>query len=361
MASSQIEVGQCAPLLQIFLNNNVAFGYLASHPVGPSDISVTMSGKYEELSSAEQYRSLLSKYDVFLFDCDGVIWSGDDLLPNVKSVLDKLRSWGKEIIFVTNNASKSRKALLGKFDKMGIPAKESEIVSSAYAAAAYLKEVLNFPTDRKVYVIGMEGIEQELEAEGIAYCGGTAQEDKRYLPALDFSSLLSEAEIDPSVGAVLCGFDMHLSYIKIAKAFKHLTRPGSATEPVKANTKGGGCHFILTNDDSTFPAKGGPWPGAGSLSAPLLFSTGRSPTIIGKPHQPMLDTILATKHFDKSKAIFIGDRLDTDIDFANRGGIKSLMVLTGISTKEEIDKEGAEIVPDYLMNSLGDFDVLDSI
>lgn len=231
-------------------------------------------------------------------------------------------------------------------------------MSSAYAAAAYLKRVLNFPADRKVYVIGMEGIESELEAEGILHCGGTSPDDNKFLPPLDFTTLQDESAIDPSVGAVLCGFDMHMSYIKLAKAYKHLTRPGSATEPVKANTKGGGCHFILTNDDSTFPAKGGPWPGAGSLSAPLLFSTRRTPTIIGKPHQPMLDTILAAKQFDKSKAIFIGDRLDTDIDFANRGGIKSLMVLTGISTKEEIDAQGAEIVPDYLLQSLGDLDVL---
>lgn len=113
------------PLLQIFSNLLLVSAYSPNttppfHPI--------MTGSYEELSTPEHYRSLLSKYDVFLFDCDGVIWSGDDLLPNVKSVLDKLRSWGKEIIFVTNNASKSRKALLGKFDKMGIPAQEVSII-----------------------------------------------------------------------------------------------------------------------------------------------------------------------------------------------------------------------------------------
>jgi len=81
---------------------------------------------YEELSTPSQFESLLSSYSTFLFDCDGVLWSGDDLIPNTISVLDKLRARGKQIIFVTNNASKSRKAYLKKFEKMGIKA---ELVS----------------------------------------------------------------------------------------------------------------------------------------------------------------------------------------------------------------------------------------
>lgn len=93
------------------------------------------SSSYKHLTTPDQYESLVSEYDVFLFDCDGVLWSGDDLLPNVKSVLDKLRKRGKEIIFVTNNASKSRKALMGKFDKLGIPAQEvSAIVATCKIA-----------------------------------------------------------------------------------------------------------------------------------------------------------------------------------------------------------------------------------
>ena len=339
---------------------------------------------YKHLTDADDYAALMASYDVWLFDCDGVLWSGDDLIPGAVAVLEKLRKWGKQIVFVTNNASKSRGALLKKFEKMGIKANtvssrekersscsieddmltrffswiwQDEIFSSSYAAAVYLKRVLKFPSDRKVYVIGMEGIEEELDAEGIQHVGGTNKADNQFLPALDFSTLQDEEALDPSVAAVICGFDMHLSYIKLAKAHKHLTRPDAQGE-VTTGQKGGGCHFILTNDDSTFPAKGGPWPGAGSLSAPLLFSTKRIPTIIGKPHQPMLDTILEAKQFDKAKAIFVGDRLDTDIEFAINGGIASLMVLTGISKKEEIEGEDAKIVPDFLVQSLGDFDAV---
>ncbi|PWN91818.1 putative 4-nitrophenylphosphatase [Acaromyces ingoldii] len=307
-----------------------------------------------KLTTKEEYADLLSRYDAFLFDCDGVLWSGDDLIPGAKEVLSKLRSSGKQVVFVTNNASKSRRSYKGKFDKMGIEASESEIISSSYAAAVYLKDVLKMPADRKVYVLGMDGIEEELNAVGIQYCGGTDPDDNRFLPALDFSSLQSEEAIDPSVGAVLCGFDMHMSYIKLAKAFKHITRPG-AEGPVEAGKKGGGCHFILTNDDSTFPAKGGPWPGAGSLSAPLIFASKRKPTIVGKPHQPMLDTIESIYNLDKPRTLFIGDRLDTDIAFANNGGIDSLLVLTGISTVEDCDKQG--IHPKYVLDSIGNLNV----
>lgn len=242
----------------------------------------------KRLSSKEEYTSLLDKYDTFLFDCDGVLWSGDDLIPRAKEVLAKLRSKGKQVVFVTNNASKSRKAYKGKFDKLSIPVEEvrpftrdeicaaslillflssstqSEIISSSYAAAAYLKEVLKFPLDRKVYVIGMHGIEEELDSVGIKHCGGTEVEDNKFLPALDFSSLQGEDAIDPSVAAVMCGFDMNLNYIKLCKAFKYITREG-AEGPVKSGEKGGGCYYICTNIDSTFPAKGGPWPGGSSL------------------------------------------------------------------------------------------------
>lgn len=76
------------------------------------------------LSKVEEYAELIDNYDTFLFDCDGVLWSGDDLIPGAKEVLENLRAKGKQVVFVTNNASKSRRAYKGKFDKLNIPVKE---------------------------------------------------------------------------------------------------------------------------------------------------------------------------------------------------------------------------------------------
>lgn len=357
IAASQLTEEGATVGLGAAAGTTAALAVVGGAAAAAADTADKTSSAYKYLQSTPDYEELLSKYDTFLFDCDGVLWSGDDTIPGVVSVLQKLRQRGKSIIFVTNNASKSRQTYLKKFAGMNIQASIDEVFSSSYASAVYLKKVLDFPADRKVYVIGMHGIEEELDAEGILHCGGTDPEDNKFLSALDFTSLQNDDAIDPKVGAVVCGFDMHMSYIKLAKAFKHLTRPGF-DGAVEAGKEGGGCHFILTNDDSTFPAKGGPWPGAGSLSSPLIFSTKRTPTIVGKPHKPMLDCIIATKQFDPKRAIMVGDRLNTDIEFAKAGGIASLLVLTGISKRDEIEGPEAKTVPDFLIDSLGDLDAV---
>ena len=109
-------------------------------------------GAYEFLDTKETRAHLIEQYDNFLFDCDGVLWSGPTVLPGVVSFFHKLRERGKRILFVSNNASKSRRTLLEHINAMGIDAREDEVFSSAYATAAYLKDVLRFPTDRKAYV-----------------------------------------------------------------------------------------------------------------------------------------------------------------------------------------------------------------
>ncbi len=106
------------------------------------------------------------------------------------------------------------------------------------------------------------------------------------------------------------------------------------------------------------PCQGRTLAGAGSLSAPLIFATKRTPTIVGKPHKPMLDCIMATKHFDPKRTIMVGDRLNTDIEFGKAGGVSTLLVLTGISKREEIEGPNAKTVPDYLIDSLGDLDAV---
>lgn len=142
------------------------------------------------------------------------------------------------------------------------------------------------------------------------------------------------------MGAVLCGIDTEISYLKLARAHAYLQNKD--------------CHFLLTNQDSTYPTHGGKFPGAGSLSYPLIYSTKRTPKILGKPSPEMLDAIEARFQFDRQRACFVGDRLDTDIQFAinsHLGG--SLMVLTGISTEDEILGPDAPIVPKYYCDYLG--------
>ncbi|KAM0750610.1 2-phosphoglycolate phosphatase [Meredithblackwellia eburnea MCA 4105] len=292
----------------------------------------------QTLTSKQDLKATIDQFDTLLFDCDGVIWEGDEVLPGVHKTMQYFRKLGKKIIFVTNNATKSRAENKKKFDKMGIECTVDEIFSSAYASAAYLKNILKFPSDKKVYVIGEKGIEDELDSVGIRRSGGTNPDDNRFVDLMDFSAITP----DPEVGAILCGLDMHLNYLKIARAFRYLR-------------ENEGCLLVATNLDSTFPTHGSVYPGGGATTAPILFCSDKKPIVIGKPEKAMMDCILETNHLDKSRTLMIGDRLDTDILFGNSSGLKTLMVLTGVNKRADFEKDGAVAVPTYVVDKLGDF------
>lgn len=161
----------------------------------------------------------------------GVIWRGDSVIDGVPETLDFLRSLGKRLVFVTNNSTKSRAGYLSKFTSLGLSVKAEEIYSSSYAAAAYL-ESIDFPKDKKVYVIGEDGIGEELDLKGISHCGGTADKDKKVELKPGYA-----LPHDDDVGAVVVGFDRNINYYKIQYA----------TLCISENP---GCHFIATNTDA---------------------------------------------------------------------------------------------------------------
>ncbi|KAK0476123.1 HAD-like domain-containing protein [Armillaria novae-zelandiae] len=289
------------------------------------------------LCSSEQYASLIDNYDTWMFDCDGVLWHDDQLIDGALNVLRLLRHRKKTIVFVTNNATKSRRDYKTKFDKLGVEAYVDEIYGSAYASAVYLSSVVKFPKDKKVYVIGMSGLEEELKEEGIQCLGGTDPADRTLEP---FS--LADFVLDEDVAAVLCGFDSNITYTKLSKAFQYLTR-----NP--------GCQFLVTNEDSTYPNAYGILPGGGALSASLRYALGKNPLCIGKPSTTMLDCIRAKISYDPKRTIMVGDRLNTDILFGQNGGISTLLVLTGITVESDVTGPNASnIIPDYVTGSVGD-------
>jgi len=303
------------------------------------------------------YSSFVSKFDTFLLDCDGspfpfphrtplmfrtgVIWNADTLFPRVKETLSYLRSQGKQLIFVSNNSTKSRRAYAQKFENLGIPASEDEIFGSSYSAAIYLSRVRNFPANKKVYVLGERGIEEELKAEGINYVGGTDPNERIDFARTDYDALGP----NPEIGAVLCGLDQHISYKKLSKALVYLRQSPEVL-------------FLATNLDSTYPTHGNIFPGAGTTTTiPLEYASGRQATNCGKPSKAMMNAIFARYQLDRERTCIVGDRLDTDIQFGidgNLGG--TLLVLTGINQLEDCARQG--IYPDYVTNAFGDFAVL---
>lgn len=290
-----------------------------------------------KITTAQHVEEFLSKYDDFLFDCDGVLWSGSRLLPSVVETLDLLRSRGKRLIFVTNNSTKSRKAYTSKFAKFGITVTEDEVFGSSYSAAVYLKDVISFPKDKKVLIVGEKGMEEELENAGINFVGGTDPALRKVDPA---EADLDALEYDPSIGAVLCGLDLKITYLKIANALVQIQNKNTL--------------FLATNLDSTFPTHGKLLPGAGTIVSTLRTSSGREPIALGKPSQAMMDCIKAKFKFNPERACMIGDRLNTDMVFGVEGGLGTLMVLSGVEKEENIFPENKPLVqPKYYIDKLG--------
>ena len=286
-----------------------------------------------KLSDAEAF---LKDIDVFIFDCDGVIWKGDSLIEGVPETIAMLREMGKRLIFVTNNSTKSRAGYLKKFLSLGLEITAEEVFSSSFAAAAYL-ESTNFPKDKKVYVVGETGILEELDQVGIQYLGGEADGDKKV--TLAPGQLM---EHDPDVAAVVVGFDRNVNYYKIQYA----------TLCIRENP---GCEFIATNTDAvTHLTDAQEWAGNGSMVGAIKGSTKREPTVVGKPAPFMLDYIANKFDIRKDQICMVGDRLDTDILFGKDGGLRTLLVLSGVTDEATLKSPENEIHPDFYTSKLGD-------
>ncbi|GAB2224750.1 hypothetical protein Droror1_Dr00005520 [Drosera rotundifolia] len=280
---------------------------------------------------------LVDSVDAFIFDCDGVIWKGDRLVDGVSETLELLRSKGKQLVFVTNNSSKSRRKNAEKFHSLGISVSEDEIFSSSFAAAMYLKSI-DFPKDQKVYVIGMDGILEELELAGFTGLGGT--EDSKKTVDLTANSLF---EHDKSVGAVVVGIDPFINYYKLQYA----------TLCIRQNP---GCLFIATNRDALghmTPLQ--VWPGAGCMVAAVCGATEREPIVVGKPSTFLMEFLLKKFNIATSRMCMVGDRLDTDILFGQSAGCKTLLVLSGVTTKSILKDPSNETQPDYYTSMVPDF------
>ncbi|EOA16821.1 hypothetical protein CARUB_v10005042mg, partial [Capsella rubella] len=288
----------------------------------------------QQLENADE---LIDSVETFIFDCDGVIWKGDSLIEGVPETLDMLRAKGKRLVFVTNNSTKSRKQYGKKFETLGLNVNEEEIFASSFAAAAYLQSI-NFPKDKKVYVIGEEGILKELELAGFQYLGGP--DDGKKQIELKPGFLM---EHDHDVGAVVVGFDRYFNYYKIQYG----------TLSIRENP---GCLFIATNRDAvTHLTDAQEWAGGGSMVGALVGSTQREPIVVGKPSTFMMDYLADKFKIQKSQICMVGDRLDTDILFGQNGGCKTLLVLSGVTSISMLESPDNKIQPDFYTSKISDF------
>lgn len=292
------------------------------------------------LDNYENFLYFMDTFDTIVTDCDGVLYMNNDPIKGVPGALNALRKFGKTVIFATNNSTKNRQECMQKLRKLGYEAYLNEVFPTSYASALYLRQI-NF--DKSVYVLGSQGIADELNAVGIRNFGvGQDLTPKDWLPGQ------ARFGLDDRVGAVVVGFDNQVSFTKLAKACSYVKKDD--------------CLFIASNADESFPSPSPDVfvPGPGLYVSAIKAGTGRDPIVLGKPGTYFFD-IIRSQHptIDPSRTIMIGDRLTTDMPFGHNNGMSTLFVQSGIGTEKEMvdycqscDFEDQQCAPEYYLPSL---------
>mmetsp|Transcript_24187 Transcript_24187/g.58436 ORF Transcript_24187/g.58436 Transcript_24187/m.58436 type:complete len:349 (+) Transcript_24187:2-1048(+) len=330
--------GAVAPAATLMRSTQSALRAPTSLKASTFTAGTTATATPLKVDDTAKAQSLLDGIDTIIFDCDGVIWKGDSLIPGIPETLDYLRGLGKTVYFVTNNARKSRAGYKKKFDSLGLEIKPEEVLSSSFAAAAYLDKINFKTTGKSVYVIGDVGIGEELDLLGIPWSGGV--EDQGKTIELKNGYKLDQ---DKNIGAVIVGFDYGINYYKIQYAQLCLN-------------ENPGCHFIATNLDAlTHLTDAQEWAGNGAMVGAIKGCTGKEPVVVGKPSPLLIDYLVGKYNLKKDRILMVGDRLDTDIVFGRENGLKTCLTLTGVTSEQKLLGPENQIVPDVYVDSINAF------
>jgi len=265
---------------------------------------------------------------IVIFDMDGVLYRGDQTLPGAADCIRRLRADKAGIGFLTNNSGNSREKYITRLGDHGIDVDIHEIMTSGEATARHLASLGN--PGQRIYVIGGSGLATTLTS---------------YKFDVD-----TQDEGDPC-DFVVIGWDRKISFNKIARGQHEITFNGAK--------------LIATNADAMFPAEGGRLlPGAGSMVAAVEKASGVRAEIIGKPRPLSLKYLLdelGSGSDDPSTVWVIGDRLDTDIACGNAYGANTVLVTTGISSRENGQNAVGDMHPDHIIDNLEELSRLISI
>ena len=226
-------------------------------------------------------------------DLDGVIWRGSKTVPGAPEAVARLRAEAVPIAFVTNSAQRTPAQVAAKLAAHGIPDAESEVITSAMAAATMIE-----PGER-VLMIGSEGLRSALEGRGATVLDTTCVATGRVETGL--------------IDTVTVGMTSDFDYSMMTTAM---------------NAVLAGARFIATNTDTTFPAADGLLPGNGAIVASIATATGVTPEVAGKPHRAIGDL---TRERLGADGIMVGDRAETDGLFAEYLGYEFGLVFSGVT------------------------------
>jgi 4-nitrophenyl phosphatase len=242
-----------------------------------------------------------------IIDLDGVLYRGGEAIVGAQEFIALLQREGVPFLLLTNNSTRTPGQYVKKLGEMGITIEESDVLTSAQATALYLEAIAR--PGARVYAIGEEGLRAALR-------------DKYTIT-------------EEGADFVVVGMDSQLTYERL-RASTLLIR--------------GGARFIATNPDKTLPTEEGLVPGNGAILAAFEAATGVAPFVVGKPEPAIFDLALARMGVGKEGAAVIGDRLETDILGGQRAGLSTILVLSGVTSRQEL--ENSTIKPDLVFESV---------
>ena len=282
---------------------------------------------------------------IAIFDMDGVLYRGAQVLPYARETLERLRRAGWDVFFATNNSTATRLDYLGRLQQLGLGGDVDHVVTSGHATAHYLERRRPKPND--VLVIGADGLREEIRAVGIAV------RDADSLPGLHpppeaaadgvdpgaMRRYLVSLDLPPAPDAVVVGLDLHLTYAKIAEAQRAVLA---------------GAEFVCTNRDRAYPVEGRLLPGAGTIVAAIEVATGAKAVCVGKPEPFLFQEAIrrAGRREARERVVVVGDSTDYDMVAAHRVGAAGVLITTGLTERNALATASGEAVPDRVIHSL---------
>jgi len=292
-------------------------------------------------SPAACLSKLMSK-QIIMLDCDGVIYCDKTPLPNSAAIIFRLMDAGKTVLFVTNSSALSRVSMCSKLNTILETTRLNvdQMVPSCYPAAWHIKKQVK--DGEKVYVIGGQGIIDELNQLGVECVGGAADDH--------YGSSLSEAdleayEIDPMVKVVIVGLAMDFNYRMVGHACLYLQN----------NL---GCMLVSCNQDEfDILPSGRRQPAAGVVVRAVEHASGMKAVDCGKPSGVLFDLVSEEFGVEKDQSVMVGDRVTTDIKFGFDHGVDTVLVMSGCSdlaiVEEVLGGREGELKPTWVMPYLG--------
>jgi 4-nitrophenyl phosphatase len=265
---------------------------------------------------------------LLLVDLDGVLYRGAEPVPGVAALLATRASRGDDVVYVTNNSMWYRAEYVDRIRGMGAPVTPETIVSSPRATALYLRD--HEPGIEHVLTVGASGLDRELADAGFRVSGAGDVAERIRGSGIEGTDGGNGWEAAGRPDAIVVGLDPGIDYLRLTVA----------NDCIRA-----GARFVATNRDPVYPTERAVRPGAGSIVAALEASSGVTAISIGKPEPYLLEEAARAVGREPSDAVMIGDNLGTDIGAARAIGARSVLMLTGVTTREAVDAAAPDARP----------------